>query len=175
MLEEKLTKIFMAALSLIFTCNAAHDLAHAEDGAPLVITSIGEYKDQTGNPTYKIGQDGTVDWYTNIGYAQYGEQCLTCHGPNGLGSKFAPSLVSSFKSLSYSDFSAIVSNGRKPVNAAPDLVMPSFARNKDVMCYLDAIYVYLRARADGVLEPVRPVKTEAEPADWSQQEDACLG
>jgi methanol metabolism-related c-type cytochrome len=163
-------------LILVYTLTPAIDLAHADgSGNPAATTSTdGEYKDQAGNPTYKIGPEGTVDWYTDIGYVRYGANCLACHGPDGLGSSYAPSLITSLKSLTYSDFIATVIAGKKNVSASQDLVMPPFGTNKNVMCYLDAIYIYLRARSDGVLGRARPVKTEGEPANWSQQEDACM-
>ena len=34
--------------------------------------------------------------------------------------------------------------------------MPSFGENKNVMCYINPIYIYLRARSDGALGRERP-------------------
>ena len=45
----------------------------------------------------------------------------------------------SLKELSYAGFLAAVTAGRK------NNTMPSFRQNKNVMCYLDNIYIYLRA------------------------------
>lgn len=53
--------------------------------------------------------------------------------------------------------------------------MPAFGTNKNVMCYLDDIYVYLRARADGALGPGRPPSNEAKPKPAIANEDACMG
>ena len=66
----------------------------------------------------------------------------------------------SLKTLSYNDFLGIVAGGKKDVNAAQDLVMPSFGLNKNVMCYIDDIYVYLRARANDAVGRERPAKHE---------------
>jgi methanol metabolism-related c-type cytochrome len=152
-------------------------LAHADDaGNPAPVSaSDGEYKDKEGNPTYKIASNGTVDWYTNIGYARYGANCLACHGPDGLGSSYAPSLVDALKTMDYSQFTATVIQGKQNVSASQDLVMPSFGTNKNVMCYLDAIYIYLRARSDNALGRERPSKVETRPTDWEKQEDSCMG
>jgi len=90
------------ALILLFTAGIAHT-----DGAgdPKAVSSReGEYLDKDGNPTFKVANDGTVDWYTYVGYLRYGANCFQCHGPDGLGSSYAPSLVDSLKSLSYGDF-----------------------------------------------------------------------
>src|ERR1700751_10798 len=68
----------------------------------------GRYYDKVGNPTFNIASDGTVDWYTYSGYRRFNSECEVCHGFDGLGSTFAPSLVDSLKTLSYSDFTSIV-------------------------------------------------------------------
>ena len=123
-----------------------------EAGASKPVSSQdGEYLDKNGDPTFNIAQDGTVDWYTYVGYLRYGGNCLQCHGPDGLGSSYAPSLVDALKSLSYADFLSVVAGGKKDVNAAQQLVMPSFGTNPNVMCYVEPIYVYLRARSDEAL------------------------
>ena len=80
----------------------------------------GEYRDKNGDPTYKIG-DGNVDWYTYSGYVRYGANCLQCHGPDGLGSSYAPSLVDALKTMAYADFAAIVAGGKQEVGAAQQL------------------------------------------------------
>ena len=131
----------------------------------------GKYADKDGNPTYKISPDGTVDWYTFSGFRRYHSDCHVCHGPNGEGSSYAPALANSLKTLSYGDFVNIVTNGRKNVDAANDKVMPSFATNVNVMCYIDDIYVYLRARANDAIPGGRPpaTKTSRKPPNRPRQ------
>jgi methanol metabolism-related c-type cytochrome len=135
----------------------------------------GKYFDAQGNPTYSIKPDGTVDWYTYSGFIRYSSECLRCHGPDGLGSSYAPSLVDSLKTLSYSDFLGVVAGGKKAVNSAQDLVMPSFGTDKNVMCVVDDIYVYLRARANGAVGRGRPDKHEPIPAAAKKWQDSCFG
>jgi methanol metabolism-related c-type cytochrome len=98
-----------------------------------------------------------------------------CHGPNGEGSSYAPALAESLKTLSYADFTNIVTNGRKNVDAANDKVMPSFASNVNVMCYLDDIYVYLRARANGAIPGGRPPSHEDKSQAAKDAESSCTG
>ncbi len=129
----------------------------------------GKYYDRDGIPTYKLHRDGAVDWYTFSGYQQFTTTCLVCHGPDATGSTFAPVLTKSLKKLSYSDFVAIVTTGRKH-NA-----MPSFRENKTVMCHLDNIYIYLRARAGHAVEPGKPERHEPKPAAAAKFEDDCFG
>jgi methanol metabolism-related c-type cytochrome len=135
----------------------------------------GKYADKDGNPTYKISQDGTVDWYTYSGFRRYHSDCHVCHGPNGEGSSYAPALAESLKTLSYPDFINVVTNGRKNVDAANDKVMPSFASNVNVMCFLDDIYVYLRARANGAIPGGRPPNHEDKSEAAKQAEASCTG
>jgi methanol metabolism-related c-type cytochrome len=147
-----------------------------QPGNPAVAASDnGKYADKDGNPTYKIGEDGTVDWYTFSGFRRYHSDCHVCHGPNGEGSSYAPALANSLKTLSYTDFTNIVTNGRKNVDAANDKVMPSFASNVNVMCYLDDIYVYLRARANDAIPGGRPPKHEDKPEAARAAEASCTG
>jgi len=101
-------------------------------------------------------QDGKVDKGTYNGWRRYTESCLRCHGPDGAGSSYAPSLADSLKQMSEDQFKEIVVNGRKNVNTANENYMPPFGEVEDVMLYLDDIYGYLKARSDGVLGRGRP-------------------
>lgn len=145
-------------------------------GDPAAVSSdAGEYSDKQGNPTYKIDKDGTVDWYTAIGYIRYTANCMQCHGPDGLGSSFAPALTDALQGLSYSQFLDTVTNGKKNVSVSQDLVMPAFGTNPNVMCFIDAIFIYLRARSDGALGRGQPANSAPRPKGYSATEDACLG
>ena len=77
--------------------------------------------------------------------------------------------------MSYSDYSAVVVNGRKNVNTAQENVMPSFGTNRNVMCYFDDIFIYLRARANDAVPRGRPQKHEGKPKAATEAEDHCLG
>jgi methanol metabolism-related c-type cytochrome len=145
-------------------------------GDPAVVSSDdGKYADKGGNPTYKVGEDGTVDWYTFSGFRRYHSDCHVCHGPNGEGSSYAPALANSLKTLNYVDFNNIVTNGRNHVDSANNKVMPSFATNVNVMCYLDDIYVYLRARANDAIPGGRPPKHEDKSQAAKDAEASCTG
>ena len=164
-----------AAVVLILLFSAGTTYSDGAGDPKAVSSRDGEYLDKDGNPTFKIANDGTVDWYTYVGYLRYGANCLQCHGPDGLGSSYAPSLVDSLKSLSYGDFVSTVVAGKKEVNTAQEQVMPSFGTNMNVICCIDAIYVYLRARSDGVLGRQRPEKHEPKTDAFTKAEDSCFG
>jgi hypothetical protein len=53
--------------------------------------------------------------------------------------------------------------------------MPAFGTNRNVMCYLDDIYIYLRGRANDAVPRGRPQKHEDKPAAATQAERGCLG
>jgi methanol metabolism-related c-type cytochrome len=145
-------------------------------GDPLAVKSDnGKWFDKNDVTTFKVEPDGTVDWYTYVGFNRYSSECLRCHGPDGMGSTYAPALMESIKRLSYSDFYAVVASGKKSVSASQDLVMPANGENKNVMCFIDAIYVYLRARADDAIGRGRPEKHAPKPDAYTRTEDECMG
>jgi methanol metabolism-related c-type cytochrome len=166
-------KFVLVVLSSVLAVGATRAEA---PGDPAVASSDnGKYLDKDGDPTYKVSPDGTVDWYTYSGFRRYHSDCHVCHGPNGEGSSYAPALAESLKTLSYGDFVNVVTNGRQNVNAANDKVMPSFASNVNVMCFIDDIYVYLRARANNAIPGGRPPSHEDKPEAAKQAEAACTG
>lgn len=103
--------------------------------------------------------DGKVDRGTYNGYRRYHSTCHVCHGPDAMGSSFAPALKESLKTMPFETFLSTVVNGRQAqVAGGQPSVMPSFAADKDTMLYINDIYSYLKARADGVLPPGRPTR-----------------
>lgn len=111
--------------------------------------------DQATQKPYTV-VDGKVDKKTFNGWRRYTESCLRCHGPDGAGSSYAPDLVNSVKHMTQDQFNEVVVNGRTNVTTASQSVMPAFGTVADVMNYLDDIWAYLKARADGVLGRGRP-------------------
>ncbi len=167
--------ILVMALAFVATSSS---FALAEDDqqkAAAVKDEDGKYFDADGNPTYKIQPDGTVDWYTFSGYRRYHSDCHVCHGPDGVGSSYAPALATSLKNMDYATFLSIVAEGRKNTSAGKENVMPSFGENKNVYCYMDDLYVYLRARATDAIPRGRPPKKEAKPQGAKDYEASCMG
>jgi methanol metabolism-related c-type cytochrome len=119
------------------------------------LSPVARAQTDSGDKPYTV-KDGKVDKATYNGWRRYTESCLRCHGPDGAGSSYAPSLADSLKQMSEDQFKEVVVNGRKNVNTAAENVMPPFGEVEDVMLYLDDIYAYLKARSDGVLGRGRP-------------------
>jgi methanol metabolism-related c-type cytochrome len=135
----------------------------------------GKFYDKDETPTYKVQSDGTVDWYTYSGFRRYHSDCHVCHGPDGEGSTYAPGLKDALKSISYADFVGAVASGRKKVNTASENVMPAFGTNPNVMCYIDDIFIYLRARANDAVPRGRPAKRDEKSQAAEEAENRCLG
>ena len=135
----------------------------------------GKYFNKDDTPTFKIESDGTVDWYTYSGFRRYHSDCHVCHGPDGEGSTYAPGLKDTLKSISYGDFVGAIASGKKNVNTAAEKVMPAFGTNPNVMCYIDDIFIYLRARANDAIPRGRPAKRAEKPKAAEETEIKCLG
>jgi len=111
------------------------------------------------DPVYVV-KNGLVDQHTFNGYRRYGESCMRCHGPDGAGSSYAPTLTESLKHMSYEQFAETVINGRQNVTKSSNNVMPSFGTTEDVVNYMDDIYGYLKARSDDKLPRGRPKRLD---------------
>ena len=153
---------------------AAQEVAHDEANVTAVSQEGGRWMTADGVPTYKIEEDGTVDWATFSGFRRYHAECHVCHGPDGEGSTYAPPLKNSALKLDYYTFIGVVAEGRQKVGASSNSVMPSFGTNPNVMCYLDDIYIYLKARGTDAVPRGRPAKKAEKNAEMAAAEDSCM-
>jgi mono/diheme cytochrome c family protein len=117
--------------------------------AAALVTSAAAQEDRLRAKLYRI-LDGKVDARTYNGYRRYHAVCNHCHGPDGMGSSFGPSLVDQLPDIE--TFRRIVHDGQSSGAA----VMKGFSGDPNVAPYVDDIYAYLQARADGVLARGRP-------------------
>lgn len=171
----RLRKIGFVTAAVIVVASAGFAFAEGATDPAAVKSEDGKYLDKEGNPTFKVAADGTVDWYTYSGYRRYHSECHVCHGPDGMGSTYAPALRDSLKTMSYGDFLGVVAAGRKNVSTSQENVMPAFGDNPNVACYMDDLYVYLRARASDAVGRVRPAKHEDKTEAYTQAENSCMG
>ena len=167
--------ISVSAMVLSLSLTSSAIAADDKDKAAAVTDEDGKYFDADGNPTFKIEEDGAVDWYTFSGYRRYHSDCHVCHGPDGVGSSYAPALAESMKNLDYGTFLSIVAEGRKNVGAGKENVMPAFGDNKNVYCYMDDLYIYLRARSVDAIPRGRPPKKADKPQSAKDHETSCMG
>ncbi len=129
--------------------NPVGDLAKTIEG---VSFKDGRYRNKEGNPVPVVTKDYAVDWATWQGFRRYHDACHVCHGPNALGSSFAPGLAESLKTMDYETFFGTVVGGRIREVSGTTYVMPAFGEDRNVMCYLDDIYTYVKARSNNTVD-----------------------
>ena len=147
--------------------------------------SSGMWRLPDGNPTYKVVGEGEgenriikkVDWYTYSGWRRYHAECHVCHGPNAKGSTYAPALVDSLKDMTYEKFLQVVASGQQRDVGGTKFIMPALGDNKNVMCYIDDLYIYLKARASEELPPGRlsADQRDEKPQEAKDNETSCIG
>ena len=141
----------------------------------------GRYRDKQGDPAPVVTKDYKVDWGTWDGFRRYHDACHVCHGPNAGGSTFAPSLGESLKTLDYGTFMATVASGRIADRGGTKYVMPAFGEDRNVMCYIDNIYTYIKARSNNMVDPAtgmpagRPVGRQDISPEIKQYANDCMG
>ena len=87
-----------------------------------------------------------IDLFMTRGFRAF-SQCQVCHGLDGNGSSFAPSLTAKLKEIDRQRFVDVVTKGYTGQIG----VMPGWENNPNVMKYMDNLYLYLLARADGAI------------------------
>ena len=138
-----MTRIRLLALLAAVACVLAGEVGVAAGPEPVA----GQDK------LYRI-VDGKVDKRTYNGYRRYNSICIHCHGPDGIGSSFGPSLIAA--PLDLPAFRQVVLAGRTNGNS----VMKGFAGDGNVEPYIEDIYAYLQARSDGALGRGRPARLD---------------
>ena len=124
---------------------------------PLSTSLAGE--DEGDVPQYQV-KDGMVNKDTYQGFRRYHSECHRCHGKDALG-HLGPELITPLKTMSYEDYAEVFINGRTEGVAVAGNVMPAFGTDVNMAPYMDNIYMYLKARSDGVLPPGRPERFDA--------------
>lgn len=145
------------------------------DNISAAYSEDGRYFTEDDVPTFNVSEDGMIDWPSYSGFRRYHSECHVCHGPEGEGSTYAPALKVSAIDMDYYDFVDVVTNGRIVEKTTGTSVMPAFGDNANVMCYLDDIYVYLKARGVEEIPRGRPRKREDKSDVIREDENACLG
>ncbi len=136
--------------------------------------STGKWTTKAGDPIYDIKADGVVDWFTYSGFRRYHSECHVCHGPEGQGSTYAPNLTDSLKTMDYPTFVGIVASGQQNVRYQGNSIMPALGDNKNVMCYMDDMYIYLKALSDEALPRGKPKGRIDKTKEQGKFEDTCL-
>ena len=172
----------MACSALSLKAIADDNADIAARGKELGLTySDGRFRDKTGDPAPVVTKDYKVDWGTWDGFRRYHDACHVCHGPNAGGSTFAPALADSLKTMDYATFMGTVASGRIADRGGTKYVMPAFGEDRNVMCYIDNIYTYIKARSENATDPAtgmppgRPTGRQDIPPEIKQYANDCMG
>ena len=111
-------------------------------------------EDQVPGEKFYRAENGKVDQRTYNGFRRYHASCNHCHGPDGLGSSFGPSLIDG--PMDIDTFRRTVRDGQSTGAS----VMKGFGGDPNIAPYIDDIYAYLQARTDGELGRGRPERLE---------------
>ncbi len=170
---QKITVIFLST-SVALGAMLQGALAEDADNITAAYSKDGRYYTADDVPTFNVAEDGTVDWPTYEGFRRYHSECHVCHGPDGEGSSYAPAIKNSAVDLDYYDFLEIVASGKMESKGGTEFVMPTFGANRNVMCYLDDIYVYLKARGSDAIPRGRPRQKEPKSDAIRADQKECL-
>lgn len=144
-----------AALILLYASSAC---SHADPiTTPQLVSSAAPTAsaDAVADPYHPPPRD-TVEVAAYKGWQQYSLQCARCHGEDGQGTSFGPSLLVALRPdgpvPNRAKFLAIITEGRE------DKGMPSAAKLGLDSLYLDGLYAYLQGRSDGRFHGGRPAR-----------------
>ena len=146
---------FGLAPALVLAQSAGDEPGKTEERAKVVEEQQAETEVDWEEKPYEV-VDGKVDFGTYNGYRRYHSFCHVCHGPDALGSSYAPALIESLPEIGYQGYLEAVIYGVENVSQSQQSVMPAFGEVADVVNYIDDIYAYLKARADGAIGRGRP-------------------
>ncbi|HWM28531.1 MAG TPA: cytochrome c [Woeseiaceae bacterium] len=136
------------------TESAAGATEGATEDAAEDASASGKFYDVDCNQVDESGNKICVtDKGTYVGWRTFHATCHACHGQNAVGSSFAPSLLTHIDKARFVD---VVTNGFSGQIG----VMPAWGENPNVKDFIDELYAYQQARADGVLKPGRPERKD---------------
>jgi mono/diheme cytochrome c family protein len=115
-------------------------------GTNALATEVPEGKIYSDHVQCNEGEACKIDLHLTRGYRAFA-QCQVCHGLTGEGSTIAPSLIEKLQDIDQERFNEVVTNGYTGQIG----VMPGWKDNPNVMNHIEALYIYLMARSDGVL------------------------
>lgn len=140
-------------------------LAMTACAAPPPSPAPGPAGESAAGPAPKAGADpyhpaprDTVEVALYRGWQQYSVHCARCHGEDGQGSSFAPSLLTGMrpggKAGTREEFMDILINGRTANG------MPTAAKIGIDSLYFDGLYRYLQGRSEGRYHGGRPARQD---------------
>jgi len=159
-ISEPISWLLLVCLPLACASEKATGFGQQAEAGPATTTTAGS--SEGGEKFYEVDCDQLdengdrfclTDRGTYVGWRTFHATCHACHGQNAVGSSFAPSLL---KPIDKERFVDVVMNGYSGQIG----VMPGWGENPNVKNFVDELYAYQQARADGVLRPGRPTRKD---------------
>jgi mono/diheme cytochrome c family protein len=148
----------LTLLGLLGACAPAPSSSSASPPEPAPAAASAESTAPLADPYHPPPRD-TVEVTLYKAWQQYSLQCARCHGEDGLGSSFGPSLVHALKPdgdiPTREAFLDVLIHGRQ------DKGMPSAEKMGLDSVYFDGLYEYLKGRSDGRYHGGRPARRES--------------
>lgn len=145
-----------AALALPLACSQA---APTPDPAPVPYAPAPAAAPVASQDPYHPPPRDTVEVPLYRAWQQYQLHCARCHGEDGQGSSFGPSLLTGLKPdgnvPTRDDFVDVLIHGRE------DKGMPTAAKMGVDSVHFDGLYRYLKGRSDGKFHGGRPARRES--------------
>ena len=143
------------SLGILTACSRGSAVPTTEPPSP---APAAEAQALAADPYHPPPRD-TVEAPVYKAWQQYMLQCARCHGEDGQGSTFAPSLLTALRPdgdvPSQEEFLSILTKGREEKG------MPSAGKMGVDSVYLEGLYEYLKGRSDGRLHGGRPARRES--------------
>jgi mono/diheme cytochrome c family protein len=143
----------LAAASVLAACTPGTPTS----AAPHASAASRESAATPADPYHPPPRD-TVEGPLYKAWQQYSLQCARCHGEDGQGTSFGPSLLHALGRdgdvATQEAFVDVLTHGR------PDKGMPPGAKMGLDTTDFDGLYAYLKARSDGRLHGGRPARRE---------------
>ena len=139
-------------------------LAQVRAGREFALPTVVEILDPGDVPLY---EDAGVDCF-QVGEPNSKNQALL----NRLRTTSLPVIHKRGNSL---DTEAYLLWVERVMSGGKENVMPAFGENKNVYCYMDDLYIYLRARAVDAIPRGRPPKKADKPQAAKDHEASCMG
>jgi mono/diheme cytochrome c family protein len=149
----------LALLGSLAACAPATPASSPPSAAPAPAAASEAASTAPAADPYHPPPRDTVDVALYKAWQQYSLQCARCHGEDGQGSSFGPSLLHALKPdgdvPTREEFLDVLIHGRH------DKGMPSAAKMGLDSVYFDGLYDYLKGRSDGRLHGGRPARRES--------------
>ena len=154
-LLSRVARLSLCSLGIMIACSPGSAAPATEQPSPAPVAEV----QATAPDPYHPPPRDTVEAPLYKAWQQYMLQCARCHGEEGQGTTFAPSLLVALRPDGHvptqEEFVTILTKGRE------DKGMPSAGQMGVDSVYWDGLYQYLKGRSEGRYHGGRPARRES--------------